>query len=181
MGWRDVEYRLEETVNTAFDRVVGAIKATHVNGGVLLRCFRPTTTAFDHAFRNDLQGERHLLRAFLESESLTHLVPELDISKPIEPFPEFTSYDCYEFEGAITSLLLSSGAYIDSKIEANNARMLAAAFVDEMLTETRDVAAVYRISGAWAGWFCDVAWDRSFAVLDPTARKWWLMCVTDTD
>lgn len=181
MGWRDIEYRLEQTSNPEFDRVVDAVKATHVNGGVLLRCLRPTTTAFDHAFHNDLQGLHHLFRAFLESESLSRSVPELEISKPIEPFPEFTTYSSYEFEGAIVSLLLSGGAYIDSKIEPKEARMMAVSFVDGMLADARGYAQVFRISGAWSGWFYDVAWDMSFAVLDPIARKWWLLCVTDTD
>lgn len=176
-----MEYRLEPVADPNLDRVVNAIATKFINGGVILRCLGATTTAFDDAFHRDLQGWPYLLRAFLESESLRTLIPELAVSVPIDPFPEFTTYGRYEFEGAIIELLLADGAYIDSTIDPETAREMARSFVDAMLGPTRDYVLVFRISGAWAGWFCDVAWDWSFAVCVPHARQWWLLCVTDTD
>jgi hypothetical protein len=181
LSWRDVEYRLEEWCDPHIADVVSAINRTHVNGGALLRCFRPTSPAFEDAYHRDLQGLPYMLRAFLESNSVRRLVPELAISVPIEPFPAFIAYGSYEFEGAITALLLSTGAYVSSTMNAATARSMASSFVDSLLADARDQGRIFRISDAWSEWFCDVAWDISFAVFDPVGRRWWLLCVTDTD
>lgn len=181
MGWRDVQYRLEHRSDEGIAAVVGAINRTHVNGGALIRCLRPIGPAFDEAFRNDLRGLTYVLSAFLESDSLRSLVPELKISVPIEPFPQFISYGSYEFEGAITGLLLSSGAYIEPELDTADARLMAWCFVDSLLGDARDSASVFRIADSWCQWFHGVAWDISFAILDPIGGRWWLLCVTDTD
>lgn len=173
MGWRDVDYRLETIVSPDLDCVIDAMNATYVNGGMLLRCFRPTTTQEPHA-----PTEKDLLRQFLESESIRRLVPELEISIPIEPFPEFISYGRYEFEGAITGQLLSDGVFVKSKIDPLMARTMAWRFVDAMLGDAP--ATVFRMCGRWSQWFAGPL-AISFVVIDDRRRNWWLICMTDTD
>jgi len=181
MAWRDVTYWLEPFSDPRLLAVVNAISRTHANGGALLRCLRATTTEFDHAVNHDAQAIDHVVRTFLESESLRSLVPELGISLPIDPLPSVVEYSSWEFEGAVTGLLLASGAYVESSLSCQAARQIASSFADATLEDHRPRARVYRLTGPWCDWLCDVAWDASFAVLDPVGRRWWLLCVTDTD
>lgn len=174
MSWRDVDYRLETIVSPDLDCVIDSMNATYANGGMLLRCFRPTTT-----LQPDVRSDEELIRHLLESEAVRRLVPELEITIPIEPFPEFTSYGRYELEGAITSRLLSNGAYVKSKLDPSTARMMAWKFVDAMLGD--ELARVFRVDGTWAEWFVCTCWSISFVVIDDRRSRWWLVCITDTD
>jgi hypothetical protein len=182
MTWRDVEYRLEDFHDDRLDTVVRAIETTHVNGGVLLRRFRPLLgSRFGEAHQQDRRGVDHWLRCFLECETVRRLIPELKIPYPLGELPQFTAYGPYEFEGALVSLLLRGGAYVNSSLSEHDARTFARGFVDAMVGDHRGHTTAFRIDGAWTDWFCDVAWDATFIVLDSVAQSWWLFCVTDTD
>ncbi len=182
MRWRDVEYRLDDFHDERLNTVVRALETTHVNGGVLLRCFRPLLgSRFGEAHQQDLHGVEHRLRCFLECETVRTLIPELKIPNLHGDLPQFTTYGAYEFEGALIPLLLRGGAYVKPSLTEKDARTFARGFVDAMVGDRRDYVSVFRIDGAWTDWFCDVAWDATFVVFNPAAKCWWLFCVTDTD
>jgi hypothetical protein len=180
--WRDVEYVLAPTDDPRLLAVTQSIKTSHTNGGAILRGFQPTNIpAFDSAARNDLQGIDHLLRCFLEASSVRQGVPDLKIPHPLPTLPNYTWYGTYEFEGALTHLLLAGGAYQSAGLHEEQARSMSRAFVDVLIGNARLQASVYRINGAWTDWFYDIAWDATFLVYHPVARQWTLLCVTDTD
>ena len=182
MSWREIIYTLDERNDPAINAVVDAICKTHVNGGMICRCFRPLNgAAYDHAHRNDLQGVKRWLQTFLEAQSIRKFLPELELPETLDPFPTYITYGSYEFEGAITALLLSNGAYINSELPDDTARSMARRFVDVLLPDSRPYATIFRVDGAWANWFCDVAWDATFLVFSPKQQRWWLLCITDTD
>jgi hypothetical protein len=182
MGWRDVEYELAPTHDPRLSAVTRLVEASHVNGGAILHMFQPTSdAAFEAAARSDLQGIDHLLRCFLEASSVRKAVPDLKIPYPLAPIPQYTWYGTYEFEGAITHLLLVGGAYKSAGLSEEQARSTSRAFVDALVGNARLQTSVYRINGAWTDWFFDVAWDATFVVYQPIARRWTLFCVTDTD
>lgn len=182
MGWRDVEYDLAPTDDPRLQAVTKLVEASHANGGVILRIFKPTRdAAFDSAARCDLQGIEHLLRCFLEAPSVREAIPDLKMPTLLTPMPQFTWYGTYEFEGAITQLLLVGGAYKSAGLSEDQARGISRAFVDTLVGDARHYTRVYRISGAWTAWFYDIAWDATFVVHQPVARRWALFCVTDTD
>ena len=182
MSWHDVEYRLEDYQDDRLNTAVRALERTHANGGVLLRCFHPLIgERFGKAYQQDLRGDEHWLRCFLECETVRNQISELKIPHPLGDVPQFTTYGAYEFEGALISLLLRGGAYVKSSLTENDARTFARDFVDAVVGDYRDYVTVFRVDGAWTDWFCDVAWDATFIVLNPVAKCWWLFCVTDTD
>jgi len=182
MGWGDVEYELVPTDDLPLRAVAQVLQASHVNGGAILRVFQPTSdAAFDAAARSDLQGTDHLFRCFLEARSVREAIPELRIPYPLTPMPKHTWYGTYEFEGAVTHLLLVGGVYKSAGLSEEQARSMSRAFVDALVGNARLQTSVYRISGAWTEWFFDIAWDSTFVVYQPVARRWALFCVTDTD
>jgi hypothetical protein len=182
MGWRDVEYELAPIDDSRLLEVVRLVKTSHVNGGAILCVFQPTSdTAFESAARSDLQGIDHLLRCFLEAASVREAVPDLKLPYPLAPMPQYTWYGTYEFEGAVTHLLLVGGAYKSAGLSEDQARSISRAFVDALAGNARLQTSVYRISGAWTDWFLGIAWDRTFVVYQRVARRWALFCATDTD
>jgi hypothetical protein len=181
MGWRDVEYEVVPVTDPRLLAVTGALQASHVNGGAILRVFQPTSVvAFDIAARSDLQGVGHWLRCFLEASSVRQAVPELRIPIPLPEVPKHTWYSGFEFEGAVTHTLLRGGAYERPPFGEEAARRMSREFVDAMAGE-RLQTAVWRIDEPWTDWFYDVAWDATFVVQQLHARRWALLCVTDTD
>jgi hypothetical protein len=182
MGWPDVDYKLAPSDDPRLEAVTNAVHASHVNGDAILRIFLPTSdVAFDTAARSDLQGIDHLLRCFLEARSVRDAIPDLKIPYPLTPLPQYTWYGTYEFEGAVTHLLLVGGAYESAGLSEDQARSMSRAFVDALVGSARLQSSVYRISGAWTEWFYDIAWDATFVVYQPVARRWALFCATDTD
>ncbi len=182
MGWRDVEYQLASVHDPRLLEVTRLVERTHANGGAILRMFQPTSVAaFETAARSDLQGIDYLLRCFLEAPSVRDAVVDLKIPYPLAPMPQYNWYGTYEFEGAITHLLLVGGAYRNAGLSEEQARGLSRAFVDALVGNARLQTSVYRISGAWTDWFHDIAWDATFVIYQPVAQRWTLFCATDTD
>lgn len=182
MGWRDVEYELAPTDDPRLLEVIRLVQVSHANGGVVLRLFQPVSdAAFEAAARSDRQGMDHWLRCFLEAPSVSKAVPDLRIPCPLASMPQYTWYGTYEFEGAVTHMLLLGGAYRSAGLNEEDARAVSRAFVDALVGNARLQTSVYRIHGAWTDWFCDIAWDATFVIYQPVARRWALFCVTDTD
>ena len=182
MNWAEVIYSLEETNDDSITSVIEAINKTHANGGIICRCFRPLNgAAHEQASGYGNYGISYCLKSFLENDSVQSFLPELNPPASLDPLPSFVTYGSYEFEGAIISLLLSGGAYMSSKFTEPQARSLAQRFVDSILPDCRQFATVFRIDGAWTNWFCDVAWDATFVVFNTKLKRWWLICITDTD
>jgi hypothetical protein len=142
---------------------------------MICQCFRPLNCG------ENQPNFESWLRAFLEGESVRSELPELRIPPNIDPFPIVVTYGAYEFEGAMTRLLLSDGAYYRSELSEDQARTMAREFVDAIVSSSRKHATIYRLDGPWCGWFYDIAWDASFVVRNAKTQRVWLICVTDTD
>jgi hypothetical protein len=154
-----------------------------LNGGIILRIFRPINeAAYDAAWRSDLfQGDEHILRCFLEAPAVRETAPELQIPDPLPHIPKHTFYSGFEFEGAVAHLLFAGGAYPQTDLREDSARLLAREFVDALGGKNRLQLRVWRIEEAWTDWFNNIAWDSTFVVQPLQSRLWVLFCVTDTD
>jgi len=138
MGWREVEYEVVPALDPRLLAVTDALRASHVNGGTVLRLYRPVDeVAFDGAWRTDLQGIEHWLRCFLEARSVREAVPELQIPITMPIVPKHTWYGGFEFEGAITHLLLTGGAYVRPDFGEETARQMSRGFVDAVAGNQR--------------------------------------------
>jgi hypothetical protein len=179
-GWANVEYRLVTGTTPAVQAFVGNVASMYANGGCLIRKFEPlSSSGFDLALRNDLQGLGRMLSSFLGRPEVRAALSEIRLSEAaVEALP-FRAIGAFEFEGALTQILLWGGAY-NSGMTEEPARLASRAFVDELIGD-RGHAQVFAVDGAWTSWFHDVAWDYSFIVLDADRRAWWTLFMTDTD
>ncbi len=178
MLWSDVHYAEQPLSDPRLEAYLAALRPLYANGRVLLRCFQPTdTVAFHSASRHDLRGFDHLLSAFLCAPTVQIFLSELHIPSPLK-LPDYYYYSAYELEGALIMTLVQGGAYKRFAGAEDEARRLSRDFVTAIGHEH---AQVFKILGAWTDWFCDVAWDSSFVILDAQRMRWWILCMTDTD
>ncbi|WP_146453515.1 hypothetical protein [Rubripirellula tenax] len=179
--WDAVQYRVVDVNDSRIDAVVDAVSRTHMNGGVLVGCFTPRLAhEFDGAMSDDLRGEWQPARSMLSHPILRNLDPELQISIDADSLT-FARLGGYTLEGEITHLIRSSGAYHDSNVNPIDARAMSRDFVNALSDGPNEHLIAYRTYDDWAPWFCGVAWDVTLLVLDPPVRRWWIICVTDTD
>jgi len=182
MERRDLTYEVEPLADERLQEVVSLLEQAYVNGGVLLRLLYPTDeAAYDSAWWVNSGARERGLWTFLANRSVREAVHELEIPLPLGVLPEFNCYSGYEFEGAITRLLLIGGAYTGSSLSEDSARAMSRAFVDALVGEHRGTAIVYHLKDAWTPWFYDIAWDSTFLVNVPPLRRVAVFCTTDTD
>jgi len=181
MRWHDVQYRVVPVTDPRLVAVTEALQLSYTNGGVVLRIFEPTCPeVFDAASKYDLQGHEQWLRCFLEASSVRRAVREFRIPVSLPQVPAHIWYGGFEFEGAITGMLLSAGAYTRPAFDEEVARRLSREFVDALVGERR-LTSVWRIDEPWTDWFYDVAWDATFVIHQHHSPRLALLCATDTD
>jgi hypothetical protein len=180
--WRDVDYFVGARTSPAIDAFVEAITGQFLNGDCVLRLFEAKAPAqFDAALVGDIQGLDHCLATFLGRPEVREGLKEVDLAAAVSLPPAFQSITTFELEGALTHMLLPGGAYTDGIHLEERARTLARDFVDALVGEHRLSCTVFKLFGAWTPWFCDVAWDYSFVLMDRGGRSWWTIFMTDAD
>lgn len=181
MTWDSVSYHRTQVHSPKIERFLDAIRKTHVNGGIIVACFEPDDPAkFDDSAHRDLHGMNHYFSTFLTRPSVRAGVPELQIPVPLAPPPTFTYKGAFELEGLLTQILLCGGAYKKFDGAVEEARQISHDFVEE-LVEGRWLQVMVASVGPLTAWFYDVAWDAFLAIYDQQGRRFWLICITDTD
>jgi hypothetical protein len=174
MSWRRPNFVVEKWDDPPIIRVIDALQKTHER--VICRSFRRLTD-LDKPFKS---WEASTLSAFLSEQSIRSALSEMRLPEAVEPFPPITLLGTYEFEGAVTALLLTHGPYADSELTEEQARQMARAFVDAICGDRRGCGPIFRIDSPLSDWFYNVAWDASFALQD-SRDLWWVIFVTDSD
>jgi hypothetical protein len=179
--WEEVDYRAGSRTAPAIDAFLGAVAEQFVNGGCVLRQFEARDQArFDSALAHDLRGLEQMLAAFLRRPEVHAGLEEVKIASAARTLPAFRTIGAFELEGALAHTLLTGGAYTRGVGSEERARLIAREFLDALL-EDRLSCTVFVLEGAWTPWFFDVAWDHSYVLIDPGARSWWTLFMTDTD
>ena len=163
----------------AIDAFLAEVSRQYVNGDCLLYRFE----ALDPSLLNFAQagGFSRLLAAFLNRPAVKNALNDVKVTSAKAIPPPFRPLGSFEFEGALTETLLGGGAYIRGMDSEDDARRISRAFVDALLGNHRRSSTAFAFEGAWTPWFHDVAWDSSYLILDPLARAWWALFMTDTD
>lgn len=181
MSWENVSYTVETLDHPHVSEFLTTIGSNYVNGGVILRSFRPTDeAAFDDSLRNDFRDIDHPARSFLTCPSVVAALPELQIEFPLQRTPEFRWGTPFGMEGDLTHLLLTGGAYERFRGTIEQARSLSRRFMEALFGEELHwVGYAGRSRSPWTPWFYDGTWDNTFVVLHTTASRFVLLCMTD--
>jgi hypothetical protein len=178
-----VAYTVEPLDDPHLAEFLTAFGQTYVNGGVVLRSFRATNkAAFDHALRSNFRGIDLAFRTFLTRPSVVASLPELQIQLPLEQPPEFRWMSAFGVEGDLTHMLLVGGAYERFRGPVEEARALSRRFMEALFGEEfHRVGLAGGSPTPWTPWFYDIAWDATFVMQDQQAKRFVLLCMTDTD
>ena len=165
--------------NGAINAFLSEVSRQLVNGGCLLYRFDD----LDPSLFNFAQpgGLSRLLQQFLNDPTVRKALADVNLDSAKAIPPPHRILGSFEFEGALTEILLGGGAYVSGLSSKDDARGMSRAFVEAMLEQRRRGAPVFALEGAWTSWFYDVAWDASYVIIDPSARAWWILLMTDTD
>ena len=179
--WEAVRYRLVDVDDDRINAVTTAVARTHVNGGMIVGCIAPCLAhEFDAAMSFDRDGEWRPAQSVLTHPIILEIDPKLRIDTDVSTL-SFARLGRYALEGEITQIIRSNGAYRKSDVADEDARNMSRNFVDALSSPAAENLIAYRTYDYRAEWFCDVAWDVTLIVLDSPARRWWVVCVTDTD
>jgi hypothetical protein len=182
MGWKSVEYEAIPNTDKRIVSVLNSFKKLYVNGGPLLRIFKPSNhLIFDDAAFSDIRGSNHFLQCFLETQTVRENVADLAIPFPLDAVPKHRQLCVAEFQTTLLQTLMAGGAYERPSFSVEIALQMVQEFIDALADSESQYLTIWQIEGAWTDWFYDVAWDYSFVLLQLKARKCVLFCITDTD
>jgi hypothetical protein len=180
-----VRYEQTAVEHPAIDRLLAEYRAIYVNGGALLGCFTAsgfdTAVAFNQWFgQSFVLGRREGLESFLTSSAVTTAFPELVAQEGVWA-PEWTPVGPLSFGGQLGDALLSGGAYVRFAGTYHQARELGQAASDEFFGARWQEMFIWKSHRPWSRWFYDVAWDTTRVLAVRHQRRFWLLCLTDTD
>ena len=178
-SWTPVEDSSSLRRFEAIEALLGEVSRQYANGGCVLYRFEVRDPSLFNFAQAD--GYSRLLVAFLNRPEVKNALNDLQLASAKVIPPPFRPLGSFEFEGALTEILLGGGAYIGGMSSEDEARRISRAFVDVLLGNHRRSSTVLALDGAWTPWFYDVAWDSSYLILDPAASAWWTLFMTDTD
>lgn len=114
----------------------------------------------------------------LDSAAFTRAAPAL--AAPRTGDPDFERLFAFDLAGSFARALHSGGAYRQTKTVAR-AEELGRSLVQALIGDRRVAVDVLLAEHAWHGWFRDIAWDRTWVVLDWDAGRIAFLAVTATD
>lgn len=166
----------------AIDEVLARFRQTYCNGNALFAAFEiGAEPALDwHIGRNQLHLDTILAR-LLVHPAIRAGLPDLIIDPSPLPDIEFELHDSLEVDTLLARALYHGGAYWHATGSGMPEKALALRFCDALFELRFDEIAFYTSSTAWTDWFYDIAWDKTFVVLDKRHRRLFLLAVTDTD
>ena len=83
--------------------------------------------------------------------------------------------------GELAHTLVLGGAYARFPGSAAEAKAVGEGAVAELAEGRHEDFEVWETNGSWAPWFYDVAWDRTWFIVDSSEGDVTVLCVTDTD
>ncbi len=117
-------------------------------------------------------------------EKLKALIPELN---PFQDKYEFQHNvggisSLYTLLGDLCSLLIFGGAYSrGTDLIETELISVVKDFIDDFLPDGFKNYDYYVTSEAWNGWFCNVAWDYTYIMINRNRKELNLICITDMD
>jgi hypothetical protein len=177
---RDIRVSAVSFTDPAADALIDAMRGIFHNGGVFFGCFTMTTNpTLDWLLSHD-RLETVLDRAsIVQSDTVFEAFPKLIKEPRILNEPQWHLEPSLTFAGELALRLKSGGAY--KSVATLRALQLAEDFRQCLFQQRYDDVLIVETETAWNGWFCNIAWDQSWLILDKRLQRFFLLMATDTD
>ena len=101
------------------------------------------------------------------------------LAPPRRVDPPFERLSAFDLAGSFARVLHTGGAYRNTTV--GTAEALGRSLVQTLIDERRTDVDVLFAEEAWHAWFADVAWDKTWVVLDWCRRRIAFLAATSTD
>ncbi|GGE57351.1 hypothetical protein [Priestia taiwanensis] len=166
--------------NEVIEEVKDEICRTHVNGGVIIECFQIHNEEVLHT-PDFIEENAAYFMSILTSEDIKAAIPQLYKGCHSYFQPTFTPCCQFTVDGGIARSIYCGGAYERFYGTPKEAKKLAEKLCDVMFEDRLFDIEAYKTNEAWCSWFYDVAWDDTWFIIDKKLKRFWLICITDTD
>jgi len=176
--WNGSVFTEYSTEKENIENVRAELERTHDNGGckVIVSKFIDHPVLHWFVSRNRLD-EISFFENFLSSEIFEKHEIKFDFDKSLEW--EWSS--SYILDGDIARTLKSGGAYEAFKGSGHEAKKLGQRLCIDLFEERYDEILVFKTYAPWSEWFCGIAWDQTWIILDKRNLLSWAILLTDTD
>lgn len=169
-------------VGEEFDQFLMQVRKSHSNGGAYVAAFDVgPDRIFDWFASRDRLADENLLDFLIVHPSIRRIFPELFTHVPKRVRTGLTFFDQFLFDGTISRVLYTGGAYSEAHGDGGAEKAFALKLCDAMFQLRFGEVSCYMSNKAWSRWFKGVAWDVTAMLFDRRARRLWLLAVTDTD
>lgn len=181
-------YELTDFHSAAMDVLLDAIRATHVNGGVLFAQVRANDVddpARWFSVGSSIYRTNEIFRSLFDSPAVRSSLQKLLIPDPypIASPPQFyeSPTGTFTLAGELASALARGGAYVRYPGSAAEGSKLASAGVGDLVGDRHQQFRVFQSEAPWTSWFCDIAWDHTWILADYERLEVSVLFKTDTD
>jgi hypothetical protein len=171
---------LIEINSPIIDRLKQTITSTHVNGGIIIKCFKINDSDLLKYPKMIEEHERYFNK-FFTSEDIKKAVPELKIEEKLLCKTDFRRTNSFVLDGELGGVIYNGGAYKSFYGTPKEAKKLGEQVCEFMFDDRFLDIIAFHTSNPYSAWFYDVAWDDTWFILDTELNRIWLICMTDTD
>ena len=181
MRWKEGTFEKIETNDSAIEKILNTFKEQNLNGGAIISCFKVHNENLFKEIPHLKDGYDHFFRRIVNSLDIIHNLEELKIHTSEKYKFHFEEHLAVMLDGSIAAQILWGGAYETFKERPVIAKQLAVNVCQYMFQDRYEDIKVFESYRPWTDWFCNVAWDITWMVLDSREQKMWFICATDTD
>ncbi|MEI5907077.1 hypothetical protein WAK64_08405 [Bacillus spongiae] len=165
--------------NPIIDKFKQAITSTHVNGGIIIKCFKINNKNLLSPYLSE-EHERYFNK-FFTSKDIKQAIPELKIEDELVCKTDFERISPFLLDGDFGDTIYHGGAYESFPGTPKEAKKLGEELCQFIFGDRILDILPYRSYNPWSTWFYDVAWDCTWFLIDKELKRIWVICVTDTD
>jgi hypothetical protein len=179
--WQGLDIENSPDVGPPVERLLDALRKTHVNGGAAFAVFSITSNPeFDWFMSRNRWNEIEFPEHFLRSHAVATALGEV-CAKPVSDSFGFEWGSAFTLAGELAEKLSVGGAYVKHERGAGDAFAVADEFRRWLFGDRFDEVLVLKSFKPWSEWFYNIAWDGTWLVVDKRQRKASVLAVTDTD
>ena len=162
-------------------RLLEVLRKTHVNGGAAFASFSVAShPSFQWFISRNRWEEIELPERFLKLPTVVAALAEV-CKDPVDDSFGFEWGSEFTLAGEIARTLADGGAYIKHEAGPGDAYAIADRFRQWLFGERFGEVLVLKSFKPWSAWFCGVAWDGTWLIVDKGQSKVSVLAVTDTD
>jgi hypothetical protein len=172
----------EDLRDEGVEALLEVMRYVFANGGAWFASFiLGPSVVLDYFAPRDQLDEFQFWSRMLQAPQVVEALPWLGDIYLDQKEIRFQRLSAYYLDGDLAETLMRGGAYRHFSGTAEEAKQIGIDFCSAVFENRYDEMMVRKTKDAWANWFMNTPWDNTWLGLDRRARRFWILCSTDTD